>query len=158
MTETDKPKHPGGRPSDYCQETTDTICERLSLGESLRSICRDPDMPCMGAVLKWLNKHEEFVVQYTRAREIQADTLIDETLDIADESTNDWMERRGQLVENGEAIQRSRLRIDTRKWIAGKMRPKKYGERTIKVDEDEGERETVIRVTGGPPARVKAED
>jgi len=109
----------------------------------------------MGAVLKWLNKHEEFVVQYTRAREVQADTLIDETLDIADDSTNDWMERRGQIVENGEAIQRSRLRIDTRKWIAGKMRPKKYGERITKDEGDEGERETIIRVEGGPPARIK---
>ncbi len=72
---------------------------------------------------------------YTHARDAQADALFDETLEIADDGRNDWMERHneeGEAIgwrENGEAIRRSQLRIDTRKWIAAKLRPKKYGDK-----------------------------
>lgn len=123
---------PAGRPTDYTTEIADAICERIADGESLRSICSDDGMPNKATVFRWLGKHEEFGDQYARAREAQADTLFDEVLDIADDARNDWMERNGDgdagYVANGEHIQRSRLRIDARKWMAGKMRPKKYGD------------------------------
>lgn len=69
-----------------------------------------------------------------RAREAQADTLADELLDISDDARNDWMKRNHGdddpgWVANGEHIQRSRLRVDTRKWIASKLKPKKYGDK-----------------------------
>lgn len=124
---------------EYTQELADKICTRLVEGESLRSICADPDMPAKSTVMGWLarNEHAGFVDQYTRAREMQADALFDEVLDIADDGSNDWMERHdeegGNLgwKENGEALNRSRIRIDARKWMAGKLRPKVYGDRQI---------------------------
>lgn len=122
-----------GRPSAYTQELADLICERLADGESLRSICRDESMPDKATVCRWLAKHQDFRDQYAHAREMQADSLFDENLDIADNANNDWMERFGEGNEgwqiNGEAIQRSKLRIDTRKWMAGKLAPKKYGDK-----------------------------
>lgn len=121
-----------GRPTDFCDEIADAICERIADGESLRSICSESAMPNKATVFRWLAKHESFSDQYARAREAQADTLFDEVLDIADDARNDWMDRNGDESEgynlNGENIQRSRLRIDARKWMAGKMRPKKYGD------------------------------
>ncbi|CAB4121084.1 hypothetical protein UFOVP154_22 [uncultured Caudovirales phage] len=90
----------------------------------------------MSTIFKWLNAFPEFAEQYARAREAQADTLADELTDIADDGSNDWMERKdaeGVIIgwrENGEAVQRSRLRVDTRKWIASKLKPKKYGDKT----------------------------
>jgi hypothetical protein len=127
-----------GRPSDFTQEIADAICDGIALGRSLRSICREDEMPDQRAVFRWLHANEAFRQQYARAREMQADTLADETLDIADDATNDWMERQGQdgqsaYVLNGEHVQRSRLRIDQRKWMAGKLKPKVYGER-VQVD------------------------
>lgn len=116
------------RQLEFTQEIADIICERLADGESLRSICRDPEMPGTTAVCKWLIRIPAFAEQYARARELQADALFDENLDIADDGRNDWMLRQGTLVPNNEAVQRSRLRIDTRKWMAGKLRPKKYGD------------------------------
>jgi hypothetical protein len=110
-----------GRPSDYSQAIADLICERIADGESLRSICIADDMPNKATVFRWLAAHKEFSDQYARARETQADTLVDEILDIADDG---WR-------ENGEAIRRSQMRIDARKWMAGKMRPKKYGDKTL---------------------------
>ena len=122
-----------GRPSDYSQATADLICSRLCEGESLRSICCDADLPAAGTVFRWLTVHKEFQEQYARAREAQADSLFDEILDIADDGSNDWMERKKGddvvWVENGEAIRRSVLRVDARKWMAGKLRPKKYGDK-----------------------------
>jgi hypothetical protein len=123
-----------GRPSDYTQEIADRICEKIADGLSLRSICLDEEMPNKATVFRWLAAKKEFSDQYARAREAQADTLADEMLDIADDGDNDWMERKvgGASVgwqENGEAIGRSRLRLDTRKWIASKLKPKKYGEK-----------------------------
>lgn len=123
-----------GRPSDYSQELVDRICAELALGRSLRSVCADDEMPSMTSVFNWLRIHPEFLEQYTRAKEESADALTDEMLDIADDATNDWMERKNSdgsthEVVDGDHIQRSRLRIETRKWIASKLKPKKYGEK-----------------------------
>lgn len=142
---------PAGRPTDFSQEIADLICERLALGESLRSICRSDDTPAMSTVFKWLTKHAAFAEQYARARETQADAIFDEVIDIADDGSNDWMKRAGkdgepQWVENGEAIRRSQIRIDARKWMAGKLRPKKYGDR-VEL-EHSGEVSYVARLPG----------
>ena len=133
-----------GRPSDYSPEIADIICERIADGVSLREICRTEDMPSKAAVFRWLAAHADFRDQYARAREAQADALADELLDIADDGDNDWMERKGEdgqslgWRENGEAIQRSRLRVDTRKWIASKLKPKKYGDKLAVGGDEEG--------------------
>lgn len=122
-----------GRKSTFTQDKADVICERLAGGESLRTICEDEDQPDKTTVLRWLKNYEEFRTQYAQAREAQADALFDECLDIADNSTNDWMSRNDPenpgYALNGEHVSRARLRIDARKWMAGKLRPKKYGEK-----------------------------
>lgn len=126
-----------GRPSDYNEEITAIICARMADGESVRSICSDDDMPSKVTVFRWLGKHEEFRNQYAKACEARSELIADEILDIADDGTNDYVEKRNENGEvvgyttNGEAIQRSRLRVDTRKWLLGKLQPKKYGDRTI---------------------------
>ncbi len=128
-------KGKGGRPSAYTIRISDVICDRIANGESLKAICEDDDMPSKSTVFKWLSEREEFSDRYARAREAQADALVDDILTIADDGQNDWMEKKnadGENVgwaENGEALRRSQLRIEARKWLAGKLRPKKYGEK-----------------------------
>jgi hypothetical protein len=119
-----------GRPSTYTEETTSTICERLAAGESLRRICLEQEMPDQTTVYKWVMRHEAFAQQYARARLLQADTLFDEVLDISD----------GLMPVEDEAerdVARDRLRIDTRKWIAGKLRPQKYNDKLAELPEPE---------------------
>lgn len=129
-----------GRPSEFAQETADAICERIADGESLRSICKSDEMPACSTVFKWLAASQSFAEQYARAREAQADALFDEILDIADDGSNDWMVKNGAddenlgWRENGEALRRSVLRVDARKWMAGKLRPKKYGDKLQHTD------------------------
>lgn len=124
-----------GRPSKYSATLTELICQRIAEGESVRAICRDDDMPSKSAVMNWLNNNEEFRSQYVLARDLQADHFVEEIIDIADDSTNDFMERQRQdgsteTVFDNEHVQRSKLRVDARKWVAARMAPKKYGDRT----------------------------
>lgn len=127
---------PNGRPSDYSEELANAICERIASGESLKSVCRDDGMPGHVTVLRWALTIPEFQNQYKRARDMQAEILADELLDIADDGRNDWMEKHDQngmavgWRENGEAMRRSQLRIETRKWVAAKLMPKRWGDKT----------------------------
>jgi hypothetical protein len=105
------------------------ICEELAEGKSLRTICKQEGMPSVGVVCRWLSENRAFAEQYARAREAQADAIFDEILDIADDSSNDWIATESGDKFNAEAAARSRIRIDARKWMAGKMRPKVYGEK-----------------------------
>lgn len=119
-----------GRPSIFSQELVDLICDRISNGESLRKICRDDEMPNFVTIFRWLDKYPAFCKQYTRAREIQADTMAEEILEIADDGKQDvYIDGDGKERVDNEVIARSRLRVDARKWLASKMAPKKYGER-----------------------------
>lgn len=130
-----------GRPTTYNEEIASLICGRMAEGESLRSICRDPAMPALSSVFLWVSKHPEFSEQYKLAMASRADAMFEEMFDIADDGSNDWMEVNGKDGEtgwklNGEHVQRSRLRLDTRKWALSKMMPKKYGDNI--VDETNG--------------------
>lgn len=124
----------GGRPSIYSPDLAAAICAELADGRSLRSVCRDESMPNKATVFRWLAENKEFCDQYARAKEEAADALVDDILEIADDGRNDWMERAGDdagvaWVLNGEHVQRTKVRIDARKWIAAKLKPKKYGDK-----------------------------
>lgn len=116
---------------EYSEEIADVICDRLANAESLRKICLSDGMPSQSTVFRWLgdDRHADFRERYARAREAQADALFDEMLDIADDGANDYMGEDEKY--NGDAVQRSRLRVETRKWMAGKLKPKVYGEKTL---------------------------
>ena len=123
-----------GRPTKYTAKLSDNICAKLSEGQSLRTVCKSDDMPCKATIFSWLRTNESFLDQYTRAKQESADALTDEMLDIADDSTNDYMMKQGEdgseyEALNAEHIQRSRLRIETRKWLSSKLKPKKYGDK-----------------------------
>ena len=141
----------GGRPSEFTEEKATAICAELAEGRSLRSVCTAEDMPCIATVFNWLKKYPQFLAQYARAKEESADALADEMLDIADDARNDWMRRNhGEddpgWVANGEHIQRSRVRIDTRKWLASKLKPKKYGDSTAITGPEGGPIESVMKI------------
>jgi len=127
------------RPSSYTKERGAAICARLIAGESLNRICQDEGMPSVVTVYNWLAASEEFLKLYTRAREDQADTLADQIVSIADEEcTTVKADKHGtkaddddgntEVVFDSTAVARNRLRVDARKWVAAKLKPKKYGD------------------------------
>ncbi len=118
------------RPSSYTKAMAARICDRLAEGESLRAICRTDGFPNIVTVMRWLDSFAPFRSQYARAREIQAETLAAEILDIADtpmlgtiETAKEW----GIEIKTADMIEHRRLQIDARKWIASKLKPKVYG-------------------------------
>ena len=119
----------------FTQEKADAICARLAEGESLNAICKDADMPGIATIMVWLRKYEDFRQRYAVARQLQAEYLIDEMVEIADDAANDWMDRfyrTGEFkdrVVDREHVLRSKLRVDARSWIIPKLHPKKYGEK-----------------------------
>jgi hypothetical protein len=120
-----------GRPSAYTDEIALRVCSEIASGKSLRRICDADDMPVISTIMLWLvdGKHQFFSEQYAEARRIQAEALADEIFDIADDGKNDYVEGAGgegaaAYKLNGEAVARSRLRIDTRKWYLSKVLPK----------------------------------
>lgn len=117
-----------GRPNDYTIWKDRAICMRLSAGESLRKICARKYYPSRYAVFRWLQSNEEFRNHYAWAREMQSEHYADDIIDIADNSEHDTIEGpNGDKKINSEYVQRSRLRVDTRKWVMERMSPKKYG-------------------------------
>ena len=135
-----------GRPTTYNEEIASLICARMADGESLRSICRDDAMPALSTVFLWVSKHFEFSEQYKLAMASRADAMFEDMIDIADDGRNDYIVNGdGEERFNTEHVQRSRLRLDTRKWMLARMLPKKYGDKI--VDEDVGnDNEIEIRV------------
>jgi hypothetical protein len=140
-----------GRPSDYTQDLADRLCEQLADGKSMRKVCEQDWAPDKASVFKWLRTKPEFLDQYTRAKAEAADSMVDDMQDIADDARNDFMTANDPnnpgYKLNGEHINRSRLRVDTRKWIASKLKPKKYGE---KLDIDHAGSLSLTVVTGVP--------
>ncbi len=139
-----------GRPTLYSKELAELICKRVATTTfGLARLCATyEDMPAKITVNEWRYKYADFAAQYAQAKLTQADLLAEEMLDIADDGTNDWMESFGDEGEigyklNGEHVQRSRLRIDTRKFLAAKLLPKAYGD---KVGEEKTENKSVIEM------------
>jgi hypothetical protein len=109
----DKPKGKTGRPSIYTPELVERICSEIACGKSLRKICAEDWSPSLDTVFRWLHRVDGFSEQYARARETAADAFADEILDIADEEGD---------------TNRNRLRVDSRKWVAAKLKPRRYGD------------------------------
>lgn len=115
-------------------ELAKTLCQRIAKGESLLKICREERMPSRDFVYDWLREDTEFRDMYVRAREDQAETMLEEILAIADDAKRDTRierDKQGREIEvsDNEWIQRSKLRVDARKWAMSKLAPKKYGDK-----------------------------
>lgn len=142
-----------GRPSAYTPELADRILDRLKTGMTLNQVCREnDDFPESPTVRNWAIKNiEGFSSRYAEAREIGYLSMADDCLDIADDATNDWVrrhnERTGQSedVFNAEHYQRSRLRLDTRKWLLSKCLPKIYGDKLALGGPDGGPLQVVVQ-------------
>jgi hypothetical protein len=119
--------------SDFTPEMGDRICAEIADGKSMRSICKEDWAPSRRVIFNWLRRYPEFKQNYDVACAERTESYVEELIEISDDGANDWMatndpDNPGYRF-NGEHFGRSRLRVDTRKWIAAKMLPKKYGDK-----------------------------
>lgn len=117
------------RPTLYTSEIADEICERIATGETLRAICRSDGMPSYRSVYRWRESDAQFSARFTLAREIGGDVIAEQTLEIADETSNDTIETEHGEKANSEWINRSKLRVETRLKLLAVWFPRKYGQR-----------------------------
>lgn len=120
-----------GRPLlEYKPAVADALCALIcTTRKSLRTLCKEDGMPSVQTVLKWLRLNPDFAAQYVISKQEQAEMMAEDILEIADDGTNDtYTTDEGQKRVDTDVIQRSKLRIDTRKWLASKLLPKKYGD------------------------------
>lgn len=126
---------PNGRPKAYTEELAQKVLNQLALGKSVRRIAKMDGMPAASTIFLWQLNVPGFSEQYDLYKRWGIEALVDEAMDIADDGTNDFMEdeyMKGKTPGyqlNGENIQRSKLRVDTRLKVAAKLHPKKYGDK-----------------------------
>lgn len=123
---------PRGRPTVLTEPVRKDILERIAVGEPLRSICRDETMPARQTIYRALGSDEVFRAAFEASKKIGLEALADDLLDLADDGSAD--------------PQRSKLQIDTRKWLLAKLLPKEYGEKVA------------AEVSGPDGAPIKVED
>lgn len=148
------PKKKKGRPQKANKKVIqDAICHLISTTSlSLRKILIElqkngvDDVPTYSTIKNWIADDNDFFAQYARAKEIQLDIYADELLEISDDDSLDLgFTEEGKSFVNHENINRSRLRVDTRKWLLSKLKPKKYGDKLeTKVGLDEGAAELIL--------------
>ena len=105
-------------------ELEDAVLVRLEAGETLSAICRDEDMPARSGFLRWCEEDSTLMDKYTRARKMGWDAIAEDAVRISDDSSDDPNSRR--------------VRIDTRKWLLGKLYPHVYGDKLAVTGADGG--------------------
>ena len=118
-----------------------TICENISSkGYSLRKCLLAENMPSSRTFFIWLDEDQEKVKQYACACEDRHERIADEIIEISDAIENDVIiNAEGLEITNHNVIQRDRLRTDSRKWLLGKLSPKKYGDSSLlKIADNDG--------------------
>ena len=120
-----------GRPIAYTSEFAELILSELADGKSLRSICADhPSLPGRSTIRRWIAENKDgFRDKYAHAKEEMLQAWAEDIVHIADESRHDTVETETGEHADTEWINRSRLRVDTRKWLLSKLLPKQYGDR-----------------------------
>lgn len=112
------------------KEVIDLIIDLIEEGGSIRSILKRPDTVGTKTFYKWLEASEELQERYKAATKKRADNIFEEMLEIADKQEADMgYNERGEPIIQHNVINRSRLQIDTRKWMLGKLNPTKYGDK-----------------------------
>ena len=126
-----KPKRKRGRPRKYTDSLAQEICRQRSEGKSLRRICRSANMPTRDTVLRWKREYPDFSDHYLAAMKVWLEDEMDALVELADRAT----------PANYAAV---RVKLNTRKWIASRLLPKRFGDRLAIAGDD-------------PPVRIRYE-
>ncbi|MEZ0061899.1 hypothetical protein ABIF26_007442 [Bradyrhizobium elkanii] len=131
------PEPKAKRPSEFTDDIFDEICDRMANGQGLRKICEDPEMPSRQTFLRWIEKDTGRQAKYQTAREALMDWYAEDIVEIAWDSSKDTIkDGKGEPKCNHEWINRSRLKVDTLKFLMAKLHPKRYGDKLPEAVED----------------------
>lgn len=143
MTKKKKPEDllPTGRPTKYTLILAKEICDVIASSELglIHLVDQNPHWPHRATIYKWLRLHPEFRESYYKAKEDQAEVIV-EYMQEAMNEVHKFVDEETGLVKIDVPL--LKLKVDTFKWQAGKLKPKKYGDAkalepvSTEVDED----------------------
>lgn len=128
-----------GRPTIFTSELMKEICDIIaSSSKGIRKLCgENADFPNPDTIYRWIRENKDFSDQYAQAKRQQIEVIVDEIMEIANDASHDLIvNENGRIIPNHANIHRSRLRIDTRKWLASKLAPKIYGDKPKEFGEE----------------------
>jgi hypothetical protein len=142
------------RPAEFTDEIFQEACDRMAGGEGLRKICEDPQMPSRQTFLRWIEKDSGRQAQYTAAREALMDWYAEEILTIAWDSSRDTIPAEGKKPArcDNEWVNRSRLKVDTLKFLMAKLHPKRYGDKLPETVEQRTHEAALLELEAEKPA------
>lgn len=155
----------GGRPTIYTPELVIEFCAHIANGMSMRKACDQPGMPDIRTILDWRNTKTEFSRQYEEAVQERAEYLAEEAMDICDNQVEQPLLVDGvPMIINGKplmikdavSVSHAKLRVETRKWFASKLKPKKFGDKTDtthNLGDGVADFFAAISSTVGPPSK-----
>lgn len=132
---------------EYSDEIADVFLTQLSDGKSMKSVCEMMNVK-RHVIWRWLRENEEFKKLYELAKRESADAIEDEILDIADDNKDDIIETGNGILLNRVAVDRAKLRVDSRKWVAAKRNPQKYSDKSEQKVEHSGGVSIVMDFSG----------
>lgn len=114
---------------DRSESLENLILEAIADGQSTTAACAQAGVS-RTALYHWMQADRDLVDKYARAKDLAADLYAEQIIEIADDTSRDWIvNTKGEKVVDREAVQRSGLRMDARKWYAARVAPRKYGDR-----------------------------
>ena len=117
------------RPSEYSAEVAAEICAWVASGKSLVKWSAIEGHASLPTIRAWQQKYPEFLSQYAHARLACYEVWAAQIVDIADDGLNDsYIDEKGNTRTDHDVVNRSRLRVDARKWLLSKLLPKVYGD------------------------------
>lgn len=120
-----------------------TILDRVATGEPLSKVCSSAEMPTRKSFFEWVANDDTIKNRYEVAIQMRAELLAEDIIAISDEVVLEtkYDGEDVKIVMDATAVARNRLRVDARKWLASKMAPKKYGDKTT---------QEIVGANGGP--------
>ena len=143
-------------PAEFSDDIFNEICDRMADGKGLRKICEDPEMPSRQTFLRWIEKDTGRQSRYQAAREALMDWYAEEILEIAWDSSRDTIPAEGKRPArcDNEWVNRSRLKVDTLKFLMAKLHPKRYGDKLPETVEQKSHEATLLELEARKPATV----
>ncbi|XSC46790.1 hypothetical protein ACF1BQ_014560 [Bradyrhizobium sp. RDT10] len=125
-------------------------------GEGLRKICEDPEMPSRQTFLRWIEKDTGRQNRYQAAREALMDWYGEEILTIAWDSSRDTIPAEGKKPArcDNEWVNRSRLKVDTLKFLMAKLHPKRYGDKLPETVEQRTHEAALLELQANAPIKI----
>jgi hypothetical protein len=126
------PRNPVGRPSTYDPLIAHAVLWEIAHGKPISSFRHDPRYPTVQTIYEWGQQFAEFGEGLQRARETASHVFASEGVEIADDTSRDTIDG----MPNNAAIGRDRLRIESRRWLAGKYNPAAYADKQLHTGPD----------------------